>query len=262
MKLRGDSAFLQVSAQNLRFLFRFVVSRRRLKKQQFVHSDLKLKEMAARSELISDAKTFTMNLSEFPLAFRRSKMRKQGKKWAAFLLCCLLLPVTPVKAETAVIEVVDYRDGQETVLQTFGTVKSAADYYAKHRDDASVANLGVRQDGKLIAVDQGIVFFASEGCKVNTEYKDADTGNDGYLNGCYGADGAALDTDFTRMQVDFKISGVRGRVKLAEVTLVPLDQAGNLSSYTIRDGRLYHQIRQSQSSSRYATMIDLGPVPA
>ena len=130
MKLRGDSAFLQVSAQNLRFLFRFVVSRRRLKKQQFVHSDLKLKEMAARSELISDAKTFTMNLSEFPLAFRRSKMRKQGKKWAAFLLCCLLLPVTPVKAETAVIEVVDYRDGQETVLQTFGTVKSAADYYA------------------------------------------------------------------------------------------------------------------------------------
>ena len=30
-------------------------------------------------------------------------MRKQGKKWAAFLLCCLLLPVTPVKAETAVI---------------------------------------------------------------------------------------------------------------------------------------------------------------
>lgn len=66
MKLRGDSAFLQVSAQNLRFLFRFVVSRRRLKKQQFVHSDLKLKEMAARSELISDAKTFTMNLSEFP----------------------------------------------------------------------------------------------------------------------------------------------------------------------------------------------------
>lgn len=189
-------------------------------------------------------------------------MRKQGKKWAAFLLCCLLLPVTPVKAETTVIEVVDYRDGQETVLQTFSTVKSAADYYAKHRDDASVANLGVRQDGKLIAVDQGIVFFASEGCKVNTEYKDADTGNDGYLNGCYGADGAALDTDFTRMQVDFKISGVRGRVKLAEVTLVPLDQAGNLSSYTIRDGRLYHQIRQSQSSSRYATMIDLGPVPA
>ena len=118
-------------------------------------------------------------------------MRKQGKKWAAFLLCCLLLPVTPVKAETTVIEIVDYRDGQETVLQTFSTVKSAADYYAKHRDDASVANLGVRQDGKLIAVDQGIVFFASEGCKVNTEYKDADTGNDGYLNGCYGADGAA-----------------------------------------------------------------------
>ena len=50
-------------------------------------------------------------------------------------------------------------------------------------------------------MDQGIVFFASEGCKVNTEYKDADTGNDGYLNGCYGADGAALDTDFTRMQM-------------------------------------------------------------
>ncbi|WP_302925935.1 hypothetical protein, partial [Holdemania filiformis] len=72
--------------------FRFVVSRKHIKKQQFVHSDLKLKEMAARSELISDAKTFTMNLSEFPLAFRRSKMRKQGKKWAAFLLCCLLLP--------------------------------------------------------------------------------------------------------------------------------------------------------------------------
>ena len=89
-------------------------------------------------------------------------MRKQGKKWATFLLCCLLLPVTPVKAETTVIEIVDYRDGQETVLQTFGTVKSAADYYAKHRDDASVANLGVRQDGKLIAVDQGIVFFAMQ----------------------------------------------------------------------------------------------------
>ena len=47
MKLRGGSAFLQVSAQNLRFLFRFVVSRKHIKKQQFVHSDLKLKEMAA-----------------------------------------------------------------------------------------------------------------------------------------------------------------------------------------------------------------------
>lgn len=189
-------------------------------------------------------------------------MLKLGRKRAAFLLCCLLLPITPLKAETTVVEIVDYRDGQEAVLQTFSTLKSAADYYAKHRHDESVVNLGVRQDGKLIAVDQGIVFFASEGCKVNTEYKDADTGNDGYLNGCYGADGAALDTDFTKMQVEFKLSGVRGKAKLAEVTLVPLSEAGNLSSYTVREGRLYHQIRQSQSSSRYATMIDLGPVPA
>ena len=102
-------------------------------------------------------------------------MLKLGRKRAAFLLCCLLLSITPLKAETTVVEIVDYRDGQEAVLQTFSTLKSAADYYAKHRHDESVVNLGVRQDGKLIAVDQGIVFFASEGCKVNTEYKDADT---------------------------------------------------------------------------------------
>ena len=89
-------------------------------------------------------------------------MLKLGRKWAAFLLCCLLLPITPLKAETTVVEIVDYRDGQEAVLQTFSTLKSAADYYAKHRHDESVVNLGVRQDGKLIAVDQGIVFFASE----------------------------------------------------------------------------------------------------
>lgn len=94
MKHREGGVFLLISGQNRVFLHHIFIGGSCIKKQQFVHSDMKLKEMAARSELISDAKTFTMNLSEFPLAFRRSKMRKQGKKWAAFLLCCLLLPVT------------------------------------------------------------------------------------------------------------------------------------------------------------------------
>ena len=48
-------------------------------------------------------------------------MLKLGRKRAAFLLCCLLLPITPLKAETTVVEIVDYRDGQEAVLQTFST---------------------------------------------------------------------------------------------------------------------------------------------
>lgn len=191
-------------------------------------------------------------------------MKKKIIRWLLSVLTAVscLTPGIGVHAETSSIEVVDFKMDEEMVLQTFATLKSAFDYYEMHRDDASVNNLGVRQNGKLIAVSEGIVFFASEGCKVNTEYKDTHTGNDGYTNGCYGADGALISTDWKTSRVTFKIAGVEGRGKLSEVTLLPLSRAGNLSSYTIRSGRLYHQIRQSQASSRYATLIDLGPAPA
>ena len=190
-------------------------------------------------------------------------MKRRG--WRSLLIALvMLLQLVPVsvQAQSGSIEAVVLSAQTETVLATFSSLEEAADYFEEHRqEDDGQTQLGLRQDGRWLALEQGIVFFSSPGCTVNTEYINLDTGESGYLNGCYGADGAYLGSDLENGQIRFEIAGVRGRVSAEAVTLVPLSQAGNLSCYTLHSGRLVHQLRESLSSSRYSTMIDLGEAP-
>lgn len=185
------------------------------------------------------------------------------KKWLTLIctITCLFTLVRPVSAQENLIEAVDMASENQIVLTTFSTQKEAFTYFETHRQDEGVGNLTLRQNDKILATDQGIVFFQTEACDTNFEYKDVNNNQNGYLNGCYGTDAAYLSTDYQTSKVTFKIAGVVGKGNLSEVTIVPLQQAGNLSSYTIRDGRLYHQIRQSSSSNQYATLVDLSIAP-
>ena len=175
----------------------------------------------------------------------------------SFFMVCSVVTV-PVMAQVQ-YEIVDYREDQVSVIASFKTLKSASSYYEEHRYEDEFSNLGIRKGETLLTVDKGIVFFSSDGCKVNTEYRDVLSGNDGYTNGCYGADGLLVGSNLNKGTLVFMMAGVQGRVKRSEVGLVPLSQAGRITSYTVRNGRLYHQIRQSRNSDRYSTMIDLGP---
>ncbi len=93
-----------------------------------------------------------------------------------------------------------------------------------------------------------------------TYYKDANTGEQGYTNGAYGADAAYLGTK--EGQVKFMLSGVVGWVDEKDVQVVELTDAKAINSYEISNGKLIHNIVQDMTTPGYATRLSNGPAPA
>ena len=93
-----------------------------------------------------------------------------------------------------------------------------------------------------------------------TEYTDTITGEDGYTNGTYAADGAYLGMEDGK--VKFMLSGVIGLVDPSEVTIVQLDEAKSVSYYEVIDGRLIHRITQDMAKNFYGSNLDGGEAPS
>ena len=86
-------------------------------------------------------------------------MKRRG--WRSVLIALvMLLPLVPVsvQAQSGSIEAVALSAQTETVLATFSSLEEAADYFEEHRqEDDGQTQLGLRQDGRWLALEQGIV---------------------------------------------------------------------------------------------------------
>ncbi|MCQ4746152.1 S-layer protein, partial [Blautia producta] len=71
-------------------------------------------------------------------------------------------------------------------------------------------------------------------------YTEAASGNAGYTNGAYGADGAYLGMENGKAK--FMMSGVIGLVSANEVQVVRLSDTAVVSGYYVSGGRLIHGV--------------------
>ena len=88
-----------------------------------------------------------------------------------------------------------------------------------------------------------------------TSYKEAETGNDGYLQGFFGADGAYLGEE--NGKVKFMLSGVVGLVDSNMVQVSSLAGA-HVSNYEVKNGKIIHNISSNLNSEPTSHLI-IGP---
>lgn len=110
---------------------------------------------------------------------------------------------------------------------------------------------------------KGVVNFRTKTGEI-TEYTVADSGLEGYTNGSYAADAAYLGHNEDKTKVKFMLAGVIGWVDATQVQVLDFSNTAvqTLSKYYVKNGRLYHGIVTSLSSSSYASNIDVGPKPS
>lgn len=114
-----------------------------------------------------------------------------------------------------------------------------------------------------ILQEKGVVNFRTKTGEI-TEYTVADSGLEGYTNGSYAADAAYLGHNEDKTKVKFMLAGVIGWVDATQVQVLDFSNTAvqTLSKYYVKNGRLYHGIVTSLSSSSYASNIDVGPKPS
>ena len=152
-------------------------------------------------------------------------------------------------------------DGYEEI-GSFKTYKEALTSFNKNKDNYD--NLSIFSNGKFYKAEYAIVTFESTpSCDYNVEFVNDIDNKGNYLNGCYGFDGAYLDTNQKGDRVKFKISGVNGWAKMDDVTIYPLQLIPNrLTKYTVINNELFHQIKQNFNNDYYGSLINLGPAPS
>lgn len=192
------------------------------------------------------------------------------KKIITFLMCSLLfmmqIPVIYAKDDTLpndqnyhVVNV--EKDGTYEVIKTTDTYAEAKVSHTLLKRKYS--NLGITYGDSFLTIEQGIVEFATAtDCSLNTSYTIDGTNAEGYTNGCYGIDGAFLEYNPASNKVKFKLSGVIGWADGKDVTIHPIETVPNVTSFTIRDGQLIHNLKSSLAYSSYDNSLDLGEAPS
>lgn len=112
---------------------------------------------------------------------------------------------------------------------------------------------------QMYAEEVQVVNFNTKGAVI-TEYKEAGTGESGYVCGAYGADAAYLGMSGTK--VKFMLSGIIGEVEASEVEVVNYSAAKVLSHYVVSNGRLLHKIATNLTSNYYGSTLNQGVAPS
>ncbi|MBP5278888.1 MAG: bacterial Ig-like domain-containing protein, partial [Erysipelotrichaceae bacterium] len=158
-----------------------------------------------------------------------------------------------IKAEDELFVVRDTGSGLE---ETFETYNSASSFYEEHLEEYD--NLLLYEDDRLIRMEYGIVEFnTDEACSLDIDYFSQSKNEDDILNGCYGIDGAYLDTDYRNDRVYFMISDDLGYTSLNNVTLHPYEALESGISVYHNSDHFYHNIKSQLDYDFYSYSLEL-----
>ncbi len=171
------------------------------------------------------------------------------------VLICLfcMLNYVPVYAEEQ-YRVIDKSSGLD---ESFSSYSKAYSFYQENLEQYD--NLILMDGEKVVHMEYGIVeFITDEACSLGIDYYSESKDSDDYLNGCYGADAAYLNTSSDGKRVYFLLSEDRGSVELDKVILHPYDPDELISSYISLNGQLVHNIRTrfDQDFYSYSVVLD------
>lgn len=125
------------------------------------------------------------------------------------------------------------------------------------------SNLGITYGDSFLTIEQGIVEFqTTNSCSSTTSFINDANQKEGYTNGCYGIDAAFLEYNPATQNIKFKLSGVIGWVKASDVSIVPIENVAALSSFYVKDQKLYHGIKTSLTNKEFDTTLLLSDAPS
>ncbi|MEF2783916.1 MAG: dockerin type I domain-containing protein [Clostridium sp.] len=111
-------------------------------------------------------------------------------------------------------------------------------------------------------ISYGVVNFKTKSsANYNTSYTDVATGQSGYTNGYYGADGAFLGYTNNGTKVKFMLSGVVGLVDADEVEVLDYEDESTVKSvnyYYCKNGNIYHYITLNVRQPYYSSVLMVG----
>ena len=169
------------------------------------------------------------------------------------LICILcMFDSVPVYAEEQ-YRVTDKNSGLD---ESFSSYSRAYGFYQENLDQYD--NLILMDGERVIHMEYGFVeFITDEACSLGIDYYSESKDSVDYLNGCYGADAAYLETGSDGKRVYFLLSEDLGSVELDKVILHPYDPEESISSYSVLNGQLVHNIRTRFDQDYYSYSIVL-----
>lgn len=187
---------------------------------------------------------------------------------AALCALAMCLPVASVRV--AAVEPSVFQDGNFHVvdfgttqmdLGSFATYAEADRFFEKQKE--FYENTGIVKDGITYRAEYAIALFhTDEACDFQVAYTALEDEDTGTLNGCYGVDAAYIDTNAAGDRVTFAIAGLKAEASLTDLTIVPINNlTTRLSTYTVTEGNLFHQIKKDMQEEDFAYWIEAGKAP-
>ncbi|MEG2909126.1 MAG: glucosaminidase domain-containing protein [Erysipelotrichaceae bacterium] len=172
------------------------------------------------------------------------------------LMCFVAFKSTPIT-----YEVVNYdKDNNKTTLhyyQNFTQAKQSYDQLIKENK----FNPAILKGNELLAIRYGVLSFKRDTCGINTSFTYENNDLTGYTNGCYGGDGAYIETNEDASLFKFKLSGTTGWVKTSDVKLYNYfdqNQVKSVNHYIVKDGFLIHKGTADLHNESYNLSINIG----
>ncbi|MBO5526874.1 MAG: hypothetical protein J5946_02395, partial [Erysipelotrichaceae bacterium] len=141
--------------------------------------------------------------------------------------------------------------------------QSEEDAFALFEENAAnYDNLVLKREDTIIKMEYGIIAFQSDSaCSLLIEYDSLKKDEKDYINGCYGIDALYLDSD-EEGKVRFLLNGDLGETDLQNVTLHPINEIKTrISSYSVKEGKLIHNIKTQLEYDFYSYSIPLDEKP-
>ena len=193
---------------------------------------------------------------------KRARRLQRELLYSFFLLMAVIILLAQFHSAPAHYRLVVFQeDGEVDTVQYYTSFKTAQREMNKLIERGEFNPAVLDEEENIIAIKYGIVNFRTKTCGENTSFKNDYNGRKGYTNGCYGADGAYLETDDKGKHVKFKQSGVVGWVNRSDVEIYNyFDQSKvkSVNHYTLEQKSLVHHISTNLKKNSYASAINIG----
>lgn len=148
-------------------------------------------------------------------------------------------------------------DANSDFEERFESYSSAYSFYEDNLDEYE--NLVLSNNDSVIHMEYGIVEFkGSKACDLTIDYYSVDRNSQDLLNACLGVDGAYLYTNSKGDRVYYLLSNEKAYTSIDNVILHPYESLNTrISSYTNKDGNLYHNIKTQMEYDYYSFSLNI-----
>lgn len=184
----------------------------------------------------------------------KKNRKKTNKKVHVFLIFSTLFLLSIIFClkitENGTYTILDCSTAEATPIKTyhhFLFAKLKLDSLSNH-NSLCIQN----EDGKVIALQEGLVNLHTKDISENTPYIEDATGKEGYLNGSYGTDALYIKTNPSGTKVLAMISGVKAWFNIEDIQLYFFNDSLSVSSYTNINNTLVHSISNDLLNGYYS----------